>query len=411
MKKTMKFKRIMSLVAAIAMLCSFMAITVSAGTPSEAKNSVVMVECADGSGYGSGFAIGKVGEPVEFIVTNNHVVHGEAFTTATVVFDGASNDAATANVYFYNADNDIAVLKLPQATNKRSAMVLCPMKHVDMDDEFAALGYPGNQVSDWTKYNMDDISVTKGGIKKTDRFRGLDIYLLDLEITHGNSGGPLVNSAGEVVGINRGAYQVTTIANGEKNEMEPNNYALAIDELLKVIDTDRIPVTIHGGINMMFLIIGGAVLLIIIVLVIVLVVRKKSNKGNEAAGTNYTMPMDNGVNRTVPKQAPVQEKAGARIIAVGGTLNGKRFTVSGAVKIGRDSSKCAIAFPVNTQGVSGVHCEISFSGNVCYVRDLNSSYGTYLADGTKLAPNTPQVLNSGDKFYLASPSNTFEVRF
>ena len=399
MKKTMNFKRIMSLFAVIVLMFSFMTVTVSAGTASDAKNRVVAVISQDGTSYGTGFAIGEVGKPVEYIVTNNHVVQGDAGnTTATIAFDLASNDFVLANVYFFDAAKDVAVLKLPQPTDKRQAMVLCPMEDVDPDDAFAALGYPGNQATDWPKYNMDDITITKGGIKKADRINGIDVYMLDLAITHGNSGGPLVNSKGEVVGINTFG-------------LNDDNYAIAIDELLKVIDTDRIPVTLHGSINW-FLVVGAVVLLAIIALVVLLIVRKKNNGGDDNyAGTNYTMPLDNGANRTMPKQAPAAGKASARVIAIGGTLNGKRYSVTGTVKVGRDSSKCAIAFPVNTQGVSGIHCEVAFDGAVCYVKDLNSSYGTFTIDGKKLTPNVPQILQSGEKFYLASPENTFEVRF
>ena len=399
MKKTMNFKRIMSLFAVVVLMFSFMTVTVSAGSASDAKNSVVAVISQDGTSYGTGFAIGEVGKPVEYIVTNNHVVQGDAGnTTATIAFDLASNDFVLANVYFFDAAKDVAVLKLPQPTDKREAMVLCPMEDVDPDDAFAALGYPGNQATDWPKYNMDDITVTKGGIKKADRINGIDVYMLDLAITHGNSGGPLVNSEGEVVGINTFG-------------LNDDNYAIAIDELLKVIDTDRIPVTLHGSINW-FLVVGAVVLLAIIALIVLLIVRKKNNGGDDNyAGTNYTMPLDNGANRTMPKQAPAANKASARVIAIGGTLNGKRYSVSGTVKVGRDSSKCAIAFPVNTQGVSGIHCEVAFDGAVCYVKDLNSSYGTFTIDGKKLTPNVPQILQSGEKFYLASPENTFEVRF
>lgn len=395
MKKRMNFKRIMSLLAVIVLTMSFMTVTVFAGSASEAKKSVVAVIGQDGS-YGTGFAIGEVGEPVRYIVTNNHVVQGETNTTATVAFDLASNDFVLANVYVFDAKKDIAVLQLPQDTDKRQAMVLCPMEDVDLDDDFAALGYPGNQQTDWPKYNMDAITVTKGGIKKEDRVLGLDVYMLDLDITHGNSGGPLVNSSGEVVGINTFG-------------LNDDNYAIAIDELLKIIDTEKIPVTLHSSINWL-LVIGAAVVLVIIVLVVVLIlVRKKSkNKSNRAA--DCEQPVDDLDSGDAPKYSPV-ERASARVIAIGGTLNGKRYSVSGTIKMGRDSSQCAIAFPVKTQGVSGVHCEVGFNGSVCYVKDLNSSYGTFTVDGRKLEPNVPQILRSGEKFYLASSENTFEVRF
>ena len=398
MKKLMNMKRFIGLLAVLTLLFSMATMTVSAGTISEAKNSVVTVICESGLSYGTGFAIGEVGKPVEYIVTNNHVVKGNVYTTATVAFDLAANDVVVANVYFYDEERDVAVLKLPHPTEQRRAMVLCPMKYVDLDDSFAALGYPGNQETDWPKYNTDDITVTKGGIKKADRVNGQDVYMLDLTITHGNSGGPLVNSKGEVVGIN-------TVG------INDDTYAIAIDELLNVIDTERIPVTIHGGIN--WLLIGGiALLVIILVLVVILLVSKKGNKAPAAAPTGY-VNAGTDAGRTMAKEAPAPApaKPSARVVAIGGTLNGKRYAVSGSVKMGRDASQCGIAFPVNTQGVSGVHCEIAFDGAVCYVRDLNSSYGTFTMDGKKLAPNVAQNLKPGDKFYLASPENTFEVRF
>lgn len=400
MKKRISFKRIISMLSVIAIMLSFVTITVSAGVASDAKNSVVAVINQDGMSYGTGFAVGEVGKPVKYIVTNNHVVQADkGNTTATVAFDLASNDYVTANIYFYDAEKDIAVLQLPQATDKRNAMVLCQMKYVDPDDSFAALGYPGNQATDWPKYNTDDITITKGGIKKSDRINGQDVYMLDLTITHGNSGGPLVNSEGEVVGINTFG-------------INDDNYAIAIDELLNIIDTDRIPVTVHSNFNMLF-VVGGIVLVVAIAAVVVVLVLQKKNKGaaNNPVVMNHTMPLENNVNHSTPRQAAAPGKATARVIAIGGTLNGRRYSVAGSAKIGRDSSKCAIAFPVNTQGVSGVHCEVVFDGAVCYLKDLNSSYGTFTVDGKKLTPNVPQLIQSGEKFYLASPENTFEVRF
>ena len=401
MKKNMKFKRVMSLLAVVTILFSLLTVTASAATNnfSDAKNSVVVVISEDGTKYGTGFAIGKPGEPVEYIVTNNHVVNGETNKIAVVAFDLASNEAVQASIFFSDAKKDLAVLKLPKPTELRQAMVLCPMEDVNPDDTFAALGYPGNQVTDWPRYNTDDITITKGGIKKADRLFDMDVYMLDLTITHGNSGGPLVNSEGEVVGIN------TFAVSGE-------NYAIAIDELLRVID-DRIPVTLHGEINWI-IIVGAAVLVAIIALVLVLVLVNKKKKDDDVVevsvvdeGPVYGVPMPD----PTPAPAPAPAGPSARLIAHGGTLNGKRFNVSGSIKIGRDSARCQLAFPVSTQGVSGVHCEVAFDGKVCYVKDLGSSYGTFTIDGQKLAANAPKILKSGDKFYLASPENTFEVSF
>lgn len=405
MRKFLSFKRLISVFAVVTILLSLVAVPAFAGSAFEAKNSVVAIESPDG-GMGTGFAVGKVGKPVEYIVTNNHVVNGEVNTMATVYFNLAANKMMLAKVFYYNVDKDIAILKLPEPTTEREPLVICDKAHLKPDDDFYALGYPGTslEITEWLQFSPQDITTTRGGIKKNDTFGGVDVYYLDLVITHGNSGGPLVNSRGEVVGINRGAAIAV-----EHQSLE--NQAIVIDELVRILESEKIPYAKRGDVNWLF-IVAGVVLIAIIVLVIILIVRKKGNGGNGGMVENPTMPIETN-NQTRPVEAPAAEKnvPTARVIAIGGTLNGKRYSVSGPVKIGRDSSKCGIAFPVNTQGVSGVHCEIGFDGAVCYVKDLGSSYGTYTLNGEKLAANVPKVLKSGDKFYLASPDNTFEVRF
>ncbi len=403
MNSTMKrIVRVVSIVVILTMVFSLATVGVFAAKASEAKNSVVVVVSEDGLSYGSGFAIGKVGKPVEYIVTNNHVVRGDkGNTVATVYFSLASNKMMLANVYYFDKDRDIAVLKLPEPTTEREALVLCPMDQVDPDDSFMALGYPAGEATDWPKYNTDDITVTRGGIKKLDRVNGQDVYMLDLKITNGNSGGPLVNSDGEAVGINTFGIQI-----GDNS----NYYAIAIDELIDSIDTDKIPVTLHGDTSIPIpLIIAAIIAALILLLLIILLVRRR--KGHEEAvpepltkgeGASKTDP----VNYNQPVSGPMM-----RILSIGGALNGKKYEVSGSVRIGRDASKCQIAYPVNTKGVSGVHCELTFDGNVCYLKDLNSSYGTFRADGTKMIPNVPELIQSGTKFYLASPENAFEVHF
>lgn len=68
----------------------------------------------------------------------------------------------------------------------------------------------------------------------------VDTYLIDIDITHGNSGGPLVNENGEVVGINTFSFS---------DGQEQANYAVCIDELLKLIDYDDVGYTLAGDIN------------------------------------------------------------------------------------------------------------------------------------------------------------------
>lgn len=386
MKNTGKFKRLLCLLVTMTMLVSLMAISASAATASDAKNGVVAILTSEGAG--TGFAIGEKGKPVQYIVTNNHVVNGARYTTADVYFSLAANKKMIANVCYYNESKDIAILKLPEPTNERVPLVLCPKDKLDPVDDYFALGYPGNSlaITEWLQLSQNDITITRGGVKKNDTFYGVDVFYLDLTIMAGNSGGPLVNSKGEVAGINRGAVVIDGVSY--------ENQAICVDELIRILNTEGIPFSQSGDIN--WLIVGGiAALAVLVLLVIVLIVLKA--KKDETGGTGGTGKVD-----------PVLPQS-ATLVAENGVLTGQRFSINGTVRIGRDASICGISYPVDTKGVSKLHCEVSYDGKVLYVRDLGSTYGTFTIDGTRLAKDQPHFLHSGDRFYIASRENTFVV--
>ncbi len=405
MKKSNLAAKILSIFAVTGLAASMAAVPASAEVTdiATAKNGVVLIIDKDATGYGSGFAIGDPKKPVEYIATACHCVaenYGEPNmvvpNTATVYFSAAANKAMVANVWFYDVEKDIAVLKLPEPTTEREALRLCPSSETDLSDTVAALGYPavGVNGSDYRKFDVTDIIVTKGGIKKTDRVNEKQVYLMDLVLEHGNSGGPIVNSKGEVIGM-----AVNKIEYDESTAEMMASYALTIDEFIKAIDTEEIPVDIvsNGGISPLLLAILGGVLVLIIILIVVLLIARKTVKPPETTAT-------------ASERINPPTKKTARLVAINGYLNGKTFNIAGNVKIGRDSAKCVISFPVNTKGISGVHCEVTYDGKVCYITDLKSSYGTFV-NGNKLVPNTPTMLKSGTKFYLAAPENMFEIRY
>ncbi len=422
MRNLKTVSRILSVCLIAMIVMSFVTMTVSAEVTdiTSAKNGVVCVVNNSQTSQGSGFAIGKPGEPVQFIVTNNHVVEewkGYTPDTAYVYFSAAANNFMVANVYYYNEEKDIAVLKLPEPTTMREALTLCPADAIDLSDDFAALGYPniGSENTDYAKFDVSDIVVTRGGIKKADRINSEEVYLLDMTIENGNSGGPVVNSKGQVVGISSFGINMADVT------IAPS-YAIAIDELIGSIDTNTIPITVATSSNispLLIAILAAALVLIAILIVVLVMVRKnKGGKGGEGGTqpTGATYPLVTGTTAGTaggtapPKTAPSPSPKQARLVAMNGYLNGKTFAVNGTSRIGRDSSKCNIAFPVNSKGISARHCEISFDGKVCTITDLGSSYGTFV-NGSKLAANSPQVLKSGDKFYLAAPENMFEIRY
>ena len=94
--------------------------------------------------------------------------------------------------------------------------------------------------------------------------------------------------------------------------------------------------------------------------------------------------------------------------------NGQKFLINeGAILLGRDAEACQIAYKDGTQGISKRHCALTWDAeqNAFILMDLDSSYGTFLEDGTKLEPRKPYQLKPGDRFYLAERENMILLNF
>ena len=81
---------------------------------------------------------------------------------------------------------------------------------------------------------------------------------------------------------------------------------------------------------------------------------------------------------------------------------------SSGILIGRESD-CGIRFFGAAPGVSRHHCSIRMGSSGPTLVDLGSSYGSYLADGTKIPPHYPMPIRPGSRFYLGSSQNLFEL--
>jgi serine protease Do len=141
-------------------------------------------------GAGSGFFITEDGE----LVTNNHVVDG-ADKIEIALDDGTRYQV---KVVGKDAATDLAVLKVDEAGHKFPALALGDSDKLRVGEWVMAVGNP---------LNMDH-TVTVGVVSAKGRVLGIsdssfeNFIQTDAAINFGNSGGPLVNTRGEVVGIN-----------------------------------------------------------------------------------------------------------------------------------------------------------------------------------------------------------------
>ena len=111
-----------------------------------------------------------------------------------------------------------------------------------------------------------------------------------------------------------------------------------------------------------------------------------------------------------PAAAPYAMTQGFNLRGLMGLFQGNVFpSPGGRIVIGRDNRRANVVYPLNTPGISSVHCEIYHQNGVIYIIDKNSSNGTFFADGTRLTPENPYPLPRRNGFYLGTRENMFEI--
>lgn len=97
-----------------------------------------------------------------------------------------------------------------------------------------------------------------------------------------------------------------------------------------------------------------------------------------AAGDYGKAPegMQKAVRQSPP--APAAYTAPLRIQGVSGYFANRRFALEGCVRIGRDAGTNQLIYPAGTSGISKNHCEVMVKNGRVYIRDLGSTYGTFV---------------------------------
>jgi serine protease Do len=162
-------------------------------------------------GVGSGFIISDDG----FIMTNAHVVEGADEVTVTLT----DRREFKAKVLGADHRSDVALLKV-EARNLPSVRI-GDSNRIRVGEWVIAIGSP---------FNLEN-TVTAGIISAKARDTGeyLPLIQSDVAVNPGNSGGPLINMRGEVIGINS---QIATLS-GAYNGI---SFAVPIDEVMRVAD-------------------------------------------------------------------------------------------------------------------------------------------------------------------------------
>ena len=449
-------KRIVSSLLAVFLLLAI-PLTAFADFDPETRNSVVVVEtCLEldagtvSFGWGTGFFVGEDGQDPMYLITNHHVIEpflesGERELVQAETTEGVLTGRSKIRVYYdsddyeeaypvaYDEIKDLAVLKLGAATSKRTPLPLCSPTDDMVGSTIYAVGYPGlaeNIFADATStWGPSDVSVTSGSISRllTTSGTGQMRLQIDCVIRHGNSGGPLVNENGQVLGI-----AVSSVSDEEDSSMY---YGVNIDEVIPYLKQYDVPYVLQeagtaqpsgetslaegttpagdtvvvpdpveeepeessGGVPIALWVVIGVAVAAVAGVAIFLLLRK--GKAGSPVPVQPVQP--------APAPAPAPQKVPV-LRSLAQQHNGVRIPIQGRqILIGTSQGECQVVFRAGTPGVSRRHCSISFDAATgdFILTDLGSSFGTFLENRQKLAQGVPTRLRPGDRFYLGSPEN------
>ncbi|MET4897133.1 trypsin-like peptidase domain-containing protein [Sphingomonadaceae bacterium jetA1] len=192
-----------------------------------------------GFGHGSGFAVAP-----NRIVTNAHVVElAERYPDNVVVgvVPSEGSKSYQGRVIAYDARRDLALVEVTEARLPPVALFTGP---VSEGDQVVALGYPGNVDLATAQSAADYIRplspVRSQGVASGRRtLTGIEVLLHTASIARGNSGGPLLDPCGRVIGVNSA---LTRADDGDSTF----GFAIADTELMAFLRAAKQPYTAVG---------------------------------------------------------------------------------------------------------------------------------------------------------------------
>jgi len=415
----------------------------------------VIAHHSDGASEGSGFVIGDG----RYVVTNYHVV---ANADAVKVFNryGTVMENDVTGFVVKSPERDIAVLKLAEVSGL-TPVVLGTRASVHKLQHVLAAGFPGAADNRGDSLdNMMEVRFTTGIISGFVQENGEGMYQISAAVNPGNSGGPLFDECGRVIGINSLKSLVNAVVVGADGKPtlqrvplgENIAWAIQTDVLVDLLHSANIPVQVEstpcvpgatsrstqetptaaattgtGGSNpdrnrvsttpnetqfptRLWLIIGAAAAFVIVV-VILIIVLVRSRKPRQPQALQHSMPPHSpppvlsSQNRSTYDGVP-------RLRGISGTHAGMEFPLSqDAVTMGRDPRSSQIVFQASDNLVSKRHCTVRYdrqAGGVI-LEDCGSMNGTFLENGERLKSGESRLLSPNGRFYLGSRNNMFQV--
>lgn len=388
---------------------------------------------------GSGFVVSDQGH----FITNHHVIAGNPKVIG-VAFGPNEQDKVKAQLIWASPELDLALLKLERVM--APPLALTPMDLIKKGESAWAIGYPAiADIGPSSHESLFRAKVTDGIVSnKVREETGRKIIQTNAALNPGNSGGPLVNNCGEVIGVNTYSPTLTPqitaflkdLSEGRKPEAifppQGIGWAVSASEVIALLKkqgvkfntataacetTAQLNPLVYGAI-------GLAVAMAILSLFVVFSASRRQAvaqsliKAGETVGLKGLGPWQKrnraaGDGSSGRRSAP--EKARALLEGVSGVFEGQEFPLGGQpVIFGRSHEGASIVYPdqQSTQYISRRHAKLSYDepSRLFMLEDLGSTHGTFLAPKERLRPGQPRPCKPGQVFYLGKRAQSFMIK-
>lgn len=387
-----------------------------------------------------------------------------------------------ATIVNYSENMDFAILKLDQPIPTRKYLTLRDSKSVKAGEGVYSIGFPAfydNQHYD-NDYTIDDVTVKSGVISKiqgmdegeysSGQKLKLDVLTTTCNITGGDSGGPMIDENGYVIGVSiysfgngdESIYAVSAIDQIMRacdnlnikyytNDVEPDptvateapvvateapvvaTEAPVVATEAPVVATEETepPVVTPGDDFDPTVLIIAAIAAVAVIVVVVAVLSMGKNKKKSApvaVPVAPTAPVVNGGFTAAPQTPAFTAPVGAGETTVlsgdagettvlsrnvnGGTLlrkrTGEKVTVNAeSFVIGRERKNANYCIADNSS-IGRSHVTLTVRNGVTYLMDMNSTNGTFV-NGVKATPRQEIALKNGDKITLADEEFEYKI--
>jgi hypothetical protein len=375
----------------------------------ELDKSIVLIIniMANAKATGTGFVINEQ----NYVITNHHVIqaHRQLF-----IADGGTDQAhlKPAVVKWSSEEKDLAILHVPNL--HRPALSLSSVEP-NKGTAVYAIGFPG--IADFLTQEISiESSVTIGSVSRLinaawhenePKFR---IVQHSAELNGGNSGGPLINACGQVVGIN--TVKTSLAASINRGEIISGVfYASHISSLIEILKAKAIPFNqITTNCTPKNVTPTIVISIIILLLIIIFLSFRRPRQQVIHVVETYTQ-----WKRTKVEKKSIPKKIDKKSWLLSGIENSNIHIVVNEAQlqqaqpfgliIGRSPKLSELV--IDDKTISRCHARISYKQNQLYIEDMNSLNGSKLNDDT-LTPFKPMKLNSGSILTLGKVKLLYE---